>query len=334
MIRELARRLPLARTTAKAVRHVRGIFSGQSRPTILMYHRIAEDAFDPWGLAVSPRMFADQLRWLAANRDVMPLAEFAERRCEKTLPRDAIAITFDDGYESAATVAVGILQAAGLTATIFLPVALIERGEPFWWDELQSIVLAHPADWLALEGKRFSLGAKHISDLMWPPNSPARTPRQEAFQRLWQILRLKPPNELVSAMAELRTQAIASERKSIEPPMSPEVAQKLASGTIEFGSHALTHPSLPALSSADKAREVGDSVARCQALTGVAPRIFAYPYGDYDAESARLVENAGFLCACATDGRSVTDRSNLFALPRVGVSNCSGAELGRQLATL
>ena len=40
-------------------------------PIILMYHRIAEPAFDPWGLAVSPARFEDQLAIL----EQAPLAD-------------------------------------------------------------------------------------------------------------------------------------------------------------------------------------------------------------------------------------------------------------------
>ena len=44
------------------------------RPAILMYHRIADAAFDPWGLAVPRQSFADQMQWLAKKRTVLDLA--------------------------------------------------------------------------------------------------------------------------------------------------------------------------------------------------------------------------------------------------------------------
>ena len=33
-------------------------------PTILLYHRIAEEPFDPWALAVSPTHFNEQMEWI------------------------------------------------------------------------------------------------------------------------------------------------------------------------------------------------------------------------------------------------------------------------------
>jgi peptidoglycan/xylan/chitin deacetylase (PgdA/CDA1 family) len=70
-------------------------------PTILMYHRIAEEPFDPWGLSVTPANFRDQLAWLAQNRTVLPLGEFAALHRAGTLPAEAIAVTLDDGYACA-----------------------------------------------------------------------------------------------------------------------------------------------------------------------------------------------------------------------------------------
>ena len=67
---------------------------------ILMYHRIAEDSFDPWGIAVGPRNFASQLSWLTRNRTPVSLAEFASLQRRHALPDDAVAVTFDDVCET------------------------------------------------------------------------------------------------------------------------------------------------------------------------------------------------------------------------------------------
>ena len=68
------------------------------RPVILMYHRIAEALIDPWDLAVSPDRFAEQLDCLRRSRHPLRLSEFIARLRDGTLPDDAVAVTFDDGY--------------------------------------------------------------------------------------------------------------------------------------------------------------------------------------------------------------------------------------------
>ena len=48
----------------------------RSRPLILMYHRVARLAHDPWDLAVTPDRFAEQIEVLTrergAKRPVIP----------------------------------------------------------------------------------------------------------------------------------------------------------------------------------------------------------------------------------------------------------------------
>ena len=56
----------LARAAKGAARRLAGILPRRPRPAILMYHRIAHETFDPWGLAVQEAVFAEQLEWLAA----------------------------------------------------------------------------------------------------------------------------------------------------------------------------------------------------------------------------------------------------------------------------
>ena len=116
--------------------------------------------------------------------------------------------------------------------------------------------------------------------------------------------------------------------------MSPAQLRAISSERIEFGSHALTHPWLTSLDTIEKSREIQQSVAACEALTGSRPAAFAYPYGHFDAASERLAQQAGFRCACTTAGCAVSKRSRLFALPRVQVANWPSTGLARALAGL
>src|SRR5207244_7255859 len=103
-----------------AARRVARAVAPRTRPAILMYHRIGSETFDPWGLAVQRDRFSEQVEWLAGNRTVLPLSEFARRQRERELPADAIALTFDDGYASVLP-AVPLLERHKLHATVFLP---------------------------------------------------------------------------------------------------------------------------------------------------------------------------------------------------------------------
>ena len=103
--------------------------------------------------------------------------------------------------------------------------------------------------------------------------------------------------------------------------MTAAEVKAVRSPLIDIGAHSLTHPSLPLLDPAEKRHEIVDSVARCAAISGAAPRTMAYPYGDFDAESESLAEDAGFLCACTTEHDFVGPQTRSFAMPRRQVEN-------------
>src|SRR5215470_438384 len=89
-------------------------------PAILMYHRVAEIRFDPWGLAVAPAAFEEQLEVLCRTREPLPMSEFVGRLARGTLSDRAVALTFDDGYADNLLAAKPILAKYGVPATVFL----------------------------------------------------------------------------------------------------------------------------------------------------------------------------------------------------------------------
>ena len=81
---------------------------------ILTYHSI-----DPSGspISVSEEQFARHVRWLGSGQvRVLPLDELVQQRDDD----DAVAITFDDGFENFAHSAAGKLREHGLPVTVFV----------------------------------------------------------------------------------------------------------------------------------------------------------------------------------------------------------------------
>ena len=114
--------------------------------SILVYHRVAEANFDPWNLAVTPEEFEHQLAGLR-KKTVLPLSEFVSLHAQNSLPRNAVAITFDDGYACNALVAAPMLESFGYSATFFVVSDAIARPEEFWWDQLEFIFHARGFDY-------------------------------------------------------------------------------------------------------------------------------------------------------------------------------------------
>jgi peptidoglycan/xylan/chitin deacetylase (PgdA/CDA1 family) len=71
-------------------------------------------------------------------------------------------------------------------------------------------------------------------------------------------------------------------------------ARALHDAGMELGSHSLSHPDLRGLSDTALARELGESKAAVEALTGEPCTTLAYPYGLADERVERAAADAGY----------------------------------------
>lgn len=310
------------------------------RPAVLMYHRIATDRVDPWGLAVSAARLDEQLLWLTEHTKVLPLPEFARLHRASRLPARAVAITFDDGYACNATIAAPLLEAHRAPATIFLTTAPLSAGREFWWDDLQRIVFATTADRLDIRSgdRRMSveLGSPVGGGAEWLSGSAPGNRRQEAYMELWRAVRALEPADQTATLAELRAQAgIALEPRGSHRPMTMAELKTLSrSAVIDFGCHTATHPALTERSEAVQRTEIEQGRQACEDMIGRMPTTFAYPFGDHDPATVALVRAAGFAAACTTDPAAVTAGCDVLALPRLQVKDWSADRLARELRAL
>lgn len=105
---------------------------------ILAYHRFGMGGGK---MVVSPSSFAAQLEWLARNDyRVIPLGQLAGYLAgRQTLPKRAVAITIDDGYESVHRYALPLLRRYGFPATLFVYTDFVGAGDALSWQQLQEL---------------------------------------------------------------------------------------------------------------------------------------------------------------------------------------------------
>ncbi len=100
--------------------------------------------------------------------------------------------------------------------------------------------------------------------------------------------------------------------------------EEMAGYGIEIGAHTMTHPHLTQILPEEAFNEISLSKKNLENLLGVSVNFFAYPYGDYNRETEKLVEKAGFYGACITKTGIVKKGSDFFALKRVAVRHNTG----------
>jgi peptidoglycan/xylan/chitin deacetylase (PgdA/CDA1 family) len=312
----------------KLKRLARGLL-GQADPVILMYHRVADVALDPWGLAVTPENFAAQMRVLKRMRKPVPLDWMVERLRAGDRPKGTIAITFDDAYRDVLRNAKPVLADLGIPATVFVVTGKLGSEEGFWWDRLAAAVLggkrpaSMPRFGFLSESDRQEVGAAF-----------ADADAEALHLALWNRVRLLDPARRESAADEVVTAFIGT-LPDKAPVMTPdEVNELVEGGLISVGAHSVTHPSLPSLSTEGQREEIGTSKDALEALTGQPIRRLAYPFGDYDARSEEIARALGFDYAVSVEAGAVTDRKTRYRLPRHDIKNWTGAEFGKRLRWL
>lgn len=305
------------------------------RPVILMYHRIATPDRDPWELAVAPAEFDRQLQTLARRRRVLPLREFADRHVKGSLPADAVAITFDDGYACNSGVAAPLLEKHGLPASFFLATAMLGKTEEFWSDALERIVFDPKAGGTAsiVVGDReiqVDLGEEPEprSARAWRAMSDRpRTMRQRAYMTLWRALKSAPLDGQRRAIESIARQIGGeSAPRGTHRPMTPEEAHTLSRAAgFDICGHTETHIALPLWDRATQTREIRQSRQVCEAISGRPCTAFAYPYGDYSDLTLDCARESGVTCAVSLNWGPVDASEPPLALSRIMMRNGSAA---------
>ncbi len=251
---------------------------------VLCYHNVVAECGvppvgDP-GLHLPVGRFREQIEWLAAHYEVVPLSDFVDRVGSLQSLRRVAAITFDDASAGVFWNALPVLHRLGLPATVFVVSEAAEQGEPFWWDHPTVQRFANPTRrerWLgALRGDRDAI----LNDL--GIENRARLP-PECLPANWAML-----------------------------------AAAARSG-VALGVHSGTHRSLPHLTDAELQRELAASRAAVELRAGTRPVFFAYPYGLWDARVRDTVRAAGYRAACTLDYGLVDPGADPWSLPRINI---------------
>jgi peptidoglycan/xylan/chitin deacetylase (PgdA/CDA1 family) len=106
--------------------------------TVLTYHSVGEVTadypFDPEVIDATPQSFEAQLATIRRHCEVVGIDDVCEALKGGRLPRNAVMITFDDGYKSCHDVALPLLVKYGLKATFFVATDYVAQRRMFWWD--------------------------------------------------------------------------------------------------------------------------------------------------------------------------------------------------------
>lgn len=316
---------------------------------ILMYHRVAEPATDPWSLSVAPRHFEEHLQVLQRFANPVRVRELSaslKNGATAELPR--VCVTFDDGYSDNFYCANRLLERYDVPATVFLATGYLGSEREYWWDELDHLFLQPgplPSTLnlvLNSEALSWNLGdAANYDETAfqrhrgWKAEQDPPTTRQTLYRSVWQAMQRMGDDGQQKVLDELaRWSGVDLTCRLACRPMTPDEVRTLSKGgLIELGAHTETHPVLSLLSRDSQREEIQRSKTRVEDLVGSPISSFAYPYGDYNEESVAILRENRFDSACSTLPGLVQSDTHPFRLPRVHIGDWGGEELESRLTT-
>jgi peptidoglycan/xylan/chitin deacetylase (PgdA/CDA1 family) len=311
-----------------------GRAAGRGRGVVLLYHRVAETQVDPWGNAVTPERFDQQLEALAAEMRLCSVAELSAAAEGGSIPDRSVAVVFDDGYADNLANALPVIERRHVAVTLFVATGFIGKEGPYWWDELTDLLLGNGERPEALD---LFLAGRHVV----APTATQEERRVALLTVVQPLLSALPPAEVEAALDPLRAWAVrgmeggsvnGSGASTARAMTAEELRRFAASPLVELGAHTRDHPRLPSLPTDAQREQVRAGREDVADLAGVTPRYFAFPYGDASRGSARVVREAGFERAFGSRRpMAVTTAAPRFETPRIAALEEDAASMIRRL---
>lgn len=303
-----------------ALRNLRELVSRDGL-RVLAYHRVLESieppdfGFDVELISASAEAFREQMTYVRRHFTPMRFDDVVDSMDRgRTLPKNAVAITFDDGYDDNYRMAFPILRELGMTAMFFVSTGHIDSGKPYAFDWLVHMVCSTTDERLSVP----ELG------LDWTLGSTLTERRMQAADLLHKLKSLDAgaQDALIVRLETLWGMGRVSSHPDCRP-MTWENLREMHAAGMEIGSHGVNHCMLAKLPRNRMAIEVEESkrvIERELASNAIA---LSYPVGgpdSYDAETISAVRSAGYRIACSyIGGVAAVGDADIFSMPRISV---------------
>lgn len=292
--------------------------AGRFRPPaviILMYHSVMEDpreCADSIGIDSihATAAFRTQMELLARNYNPVTVEDIRLFLAGgKSLPRKAVAVTFDDGYRDNAVVAAQVLNSLQMPASFYLSVECVDTGRLPWFCHLRyAFSNTKKQYWTDPSGRYLEIedGTRSGSALRIATRYVTRFVGQEQNERLREVLR------------DLDCEPFTPNRRLM---MTWEQARKLSREGHVVGSHSLTHPNIAYIQDNDLNYELTESKRRMEDMLSMPVVHFSYPAaaltGDSTVRTLAATEQAGYQTAVTTTHGVVRKEDNPLCLRRI-----------------
>lgn len=295
---------------------------------VLLYHRVTNLVNDPQLLAVSPVNFDAQISFLKNKYTLITVDEFQYHlEHKKKFPKNAVLLTFDDGYADNYLEALPVLEKYKVQALFYISTGTLNTDKEFWWDAMERIIL--------LSATQPSVDSFELNKRVYCLKNLDSEKRYRLYESLLIELR-RMPSEKREREIEILASLFKSEQgRETHRAMTFEELKKMQrSKSAMIGAHTHLHPSLGALTFDEQFKEIKTSKKIIEEVTGEKVIHFSYPFGthiDYNNDTIKIVKQLGFKMTAANYPAMSHKHSNIFRFPRFLVRNWNEEEFKKNM---
>jgi len=257
-------------------------------PRVLMYHRIGASE-NRTGMTVD--IFRQQMKMIKQSFNVITLDELVNANDNACLPRNAVVVTFDDGYHDFADYAFPVLKELDIPATLFVTTGFVEGDLWLWPDQI-----------------RYALDNTRIREF-YLPNIPKVLNIAVEPEQCWHqiadhcmVISNIEKLELIDNLFRLLDVEKPNKAPTVYRPLTWEQIREMVAGGLDIGSHSHSHPILTQLEGSELQRELFYSRSLIEKRLACNVRAFCYPNGqqvDFNERIKSEVRDSGYEYAVA-----------------------------------
>jgi peptidoglycan/xylan/chitin deacetylase (PgdA/CDA1 family) len=285
-------------------------YLNRQKLTILLYHGI--DVKRDMGIYnyrkkfITPHNFKKQIQYIKRNYTLLDLDEAIGHLKNKSLPKNPIVITFDDGYRNNYSHAYPIIKNSEVPATLFLTTNFIDKKSPIWVDRIEYTLNKSP--------------------LLDQKTNKEKEKMDVSFREKMKKVSEENKNMELEEMEQKYKKVLTNfeDDRFIYAPLSWEEIIEMQKNKVKFGAHTKNHPILTNIPTEKMEEEIRESKDLVEKKIGVVSKVFCYPNGqenDFNQKTVEIVKKIGFESALTTIPGFNDYNSDLFSLKRLSMDN-------------
>jgi peptidoglycan/xylan/chitin deacetylase (PgdA/CDA1 family) len=230
------------------------------------------EAFDEGVVDVTPAEFERQIVCVKRHFNVVGVSELCAFAQGRPLPKNPVAITFDDGYLSNYEIALPILRKHDCKAIFFVATSFIEERRIHWWDRIAYVIKTSRRREIRLE---FPV----------PMYLNLTGPREDAIRAVLRLVKIHPSLPMQRFLSEMSRAADVPWSADLERRFADRLlmtwnhVRELRKAGMDVQSHTRNHRVLQTLTQGELRDELEGSRDDLRRALGEAPRAIAYPVG-------------------------------------------------------